>query len=88
VHVLGWWDLALCFLMFEKGAPHANASLPQVWAGLDEAHTQTALGTAPQPSRDLSLSVSVLRASLSGEATGGAVCPALNSRLLLETAPS
>src|SRR6266478_2872093 len=42
---------------------------------MDDANPQTALGTGAQSGRDLSLLVSVLRASLLGEATGGTVCP-------------
>jgi len=54
---------------------------------MDTAFPETALGTAPQSRRDLSLPVSMLLAPLSGEATGGTVCPELNSRFLSETAP-
>jgi hypothetical protein len=68
--------------LLRKKPTYEKPSMPEVSSGSDKAHPQTALGTVTQPRRDLSLPVSALRAPLSGEATGGALCPALNSRLV------
>jgi hypothetical protein len=65
--------------LLRKKPTYEEPSMPEVSSGSDKAHPQTALGTVTQPRRNLSLPVLFLRASLSGEATGGALCPALNS---------
>ena len=67
--------------------------MPTLWECMDKAHPQTALGTIPQSRLNLSLPVSILWVSLSGQATGGAVYPSywpavLNSRLLIKNTNS
>ena len=55
---------------------------PRCSKGMDKAHPQTALGTALSLAAIYPFRCQILLAPLSGEATGGEVCPALNSRLL------
>jgi hypothetical protein len=68
--------------LLSKKPTYEKPSMPEVSSGGDKAHPQTALGTVIQPRRNLFLPVSALRAPLSSEATGGALCPALNSHFL------